>query len=76
MQMKMFKPLQLPHLIHPYPDDCYEYLPLFSGENQASAERHVESFLDFVDHFSIAYEDVIMRDDKLLIMFRNYGQRG
>jgi hypothetical protein len=61
IRMKMFKPLQLPHLLHPYPDDCYEYLPLFSGENQASAERHVESFLDFVDRFSIAHEDVIMR---------------
>jgi hypothetical protein len=61
IRMKMFKPLKLPLLLHPYPDDCYEYLPLFSGENQASAERHVESFLDFVDRFSIAHEDVIMR---------------
>jgi hypothetical protein len=61
IQMKMFKPLQLPHLLHPYPDDCYEYLPLFSGENQTSAEGHAESFLDFVDHFSIVHEDVIMR---------------
>jgi hypothetical protein len=59
--MKMFKPLQLPHLLHPYPDDCYEYLPWFSGENQASAERHMDSFLDFVDHFQITHEDVIMR---------------
>jgi hypothetical protein len=61
IRMKMFKPLQLPHLLHPYSDDCYEYLPLFSGENQASAEIHVESFLDFVDHFQLAHEDVIMR---------------
>jgi hypothetical protein len=61
IRMKMFKPLQLPHLLHPYPDDCYEYLPLFSGENQTSAEGHAESFLDFVDRFSIVHEDVIMR---------------
>jgi hypothetical protein len=59
--MKMFKPLKLPLFLHPYPADCYEYLPWFSGENQASAERHLESFLDFVDRFSIAHEDVIMR---------------
>jgi hypothetical protein len=59
--MKMFKPLKLPLLLHPYPDDCYEYLPWFFGENQASAERHVESFLDFVDHFQISHEDMIMR---------------
>jgi len=56
----MFKPLKLPYLLHPYPVDCYEYLPLFSGENQASADRHLESFLDFVDRFQIAHEDVIM----------------
>jgi hypothetical protein len=61
IRTKMFKPLQLPHLLHPYPDDCYEYLPLFSGENQTSAEGHAESFLDFVDRFSIVHEDVIMR---------------
>jgi hypothetical protein len=59
--MKMVKPLELPLLLHPYPNDCYEYLPWFSGENQASAERHVESFLDFVVHFQLAHEDVIMR---------------
>jgi hypothetical protein len=61
IRMKMFKPLKLPLLLHPYPDDGYEYLPWFSGENQASAERHVESFLDFVDRFQLAHEDVIMR---------------
>jgi hypothetical protein len=61
IRMKMFKPLKLPLLLHPYPDDCYEYLPLFSGENQTSAEGHAESFLDFVDRFSITHEDVIMR---------------
>ena len=47
--MKMFKPLRLPFLLHPYPLDCFEYLPRFSGENQVLAERHLESFEDFVD---------------------------
>jgi hypothetical protein len=59
--MKMFKPLRLPYLLHPYPLDCYEYLPQFSGENQVSAERHLESFEDFVERFEIVHEDVIMR---------------
>jgi hypothetical protein len=59
--MKMFKPLRLPYLLHPYPLDCYEYLPRFSGENQVSAERHLGSFEDFVDRFQIVHEDVIMR---------------
>jgi len=57
----MFKPLRLPYPLHPYPLDCYEYLPQFSGENQVSAERHLESFEDFVDRFQIVHEDVIMR---------------
>ena len=61
IRMKMFKPLKLPSHLHPYPLDYYEYLPWFSGENQASAERHLESFEDFIDHFQIGHEDVIMR---------------
>ena len=27
IRMKMIKPLRLPYLLHPYPLDCYEYLP-------------------------------------------------
>jgi hypothetical protein len=61
IRMKMFKPLRLPYLLHPYPLDCFEYLPWFSGENQVSAERHLESFEDFIDRFEIVHEDVIMR---------------
>jgi len=57
----MFRPLKLPHLLHHYPLDCYEYLPCFSGEDQVSAERHLESFEDFVERFEIVHEDVIMR---------------
>jgi hypothetical protein len=61
IRMKMFRPLKLPHPLHSYPLDCYEYLPCFSGENQVSAERHLEYFEDFVDRFQIVHEDVIMR---------------
>jgi hypothetical protein len=61
IRMKMFKPLRLPYPLHPYPLDCYEYLPQFSGENQVSAERHLEFFENFVDRFQIIHEDVIMR---------------
>ena len=56
----MFKPLRLPFLLHPYPLDCLEYLPRFSGENQVSAKRHLESFEDFVDQFQSVHDDVIM----------------
>ena len=59
--MNIFNPLKLPSHLHPYPLNCYEYLPWFSRENQASAERHLESFKDFIDRFQIVHEDVIMR---------------
>jgi hypothetical protein len=62
----MFKPLRIPYLLHLYPLDCFEYLPRFSGENQVSAERHLESFEDFIDRFEIVHKDVIMR------LFSNY----
>jgi hypothetical protein len=61
IRMKMFKPLRLPYLLNPYPLDYFEYLPRFSGENQILAERHLESFEDFVERFEIVHEDVIMR---------------
>ena len=56
----MFKPLKQPSHLHPYPLDCYEYLPWFSGENRASTERHLEAFKVFIDRFQIVHEDVIM----------------
>jgi len=60
IKMKMFKPLSLSYLLHPYPLDCYQYIPQFSGEKQVSAKRHLESFEDFVERFEIVHEDVIM----------------
>ena len=65
IRMNMFKHLRLPYLLHPYPLDCYEYIPWFSGENQASAEGHLESFEYFVDHFQIVHE----------ISFQVFGKR-
>jgi hypothetical protein len=45
----MFKPLKLPYHIHPYPLDCLEYLPQFSGEDHVTTERHLEAFKKFLD---------------------------
>jgi hypothetical protein len=61
IKMNMFKPLRLPYFLHPYPLDCFEYLPQFSGENPVSVERHLESFEDFIDRFEIIHEDMIIR---------------
>jgi hypothetical protein len=61
IRMKMFKPLRLPYLLHPYPLDFLEYLPWFSGEDHVTAERHLGAFENFVDQFEIIHDDVIMR---------------
>jgi hypothetical protein len=58
---KMFKPLRLPHHLHPYPLYSFEYLPRFSGEDHVTAERHLEAFENFVDQFEIVHDDVTMR---------------
>jgi hypothetical protein len=59
--MKMFKPLRLPYLLHPYPLDFLEYLPRFSREDHATVESHLGTFENFVDQFEIVHDDVIMR---------------
>jgi hypothetical protein len=57
----LFKPLRLPHDLHPYPSYSFEYLPRFSGEDHITAERHLEAFERFVDQFEIVHDDVSMR---------------
>jgi hypothetical protein len=56
----LFKPLKLPYHLHPYPPDFFKYLPHFSGEDHVTAERHVESFENFVGQFEISHDDVSM----------------
>ena len=58
---KLFKPLRLPHDLHPYPRYSFEYLPRFSGEDHITAERHLEAFEGFVHQFEIVHDDVTMR---------------
>jgi hypothetical protein len=61
IRMKMFKPLRLPYLLHPYPLDFLEYLPQFSGEDHVTMRGIWGSFENFVDQFEIIHDDVIMR---------------
>jgi hypothetical protein len=61
IRMKMFKPLRLPYLLHPYPLDFLKYLPRFSKEDHVIAERHLGSFENFFDQFELVHDDAIMR---------------
>jgi len=58
---RMFKPLRLPHHLHPYPPYSFEYLPQFSGEDHVTAQSHLGAFENFIDHFEIVHDDVTMR---------------
>jgi hypothetical protein len=57
----MFKPLKLPHHLHPYPPYSFKYLPWFFGEDHVTNERHLEAFENFFYHFKIVHDDVTMR---------------
>jgi hypothetical protein len=61
IKINIFKPLKLPYILHPYPLDCLEYLPCFSGEDHVTAERHLGAFENFVDQFEIVHDDVTTR---------------
>jgi hypothetical protein len=56
----LFKPLRLPHDLHPYPCYSFENLPRFSGEDHITTENHLEAFERFVDQFEIVHDDVVM----------------
>ena len=61
VKQRMFKPLRLPSLLHPYPSYFVEYLPHFIGKDHITAEKLLESFHNFIDNFEIMHEDVVMR---------------
>jgi hypothetical protein len=57
----MFKPLRIPHHLHPYTTYSFEYLPRFFGEDHVTTERHLGAFENFIDQFEIVHDDVTMR---------------
>jgi hypothetical protein len=55
-------PLKLPQVLHDFPPNHYEYLPVFDGESDIiSAEKHIQGFEHFIDLFEIDHDDVCMR---------------
>jgi hypothetical protein len=45
-------PLKLPQVLHDFPPNHYEYLPVFDREHDGiSAEKHIQGFEYFVDLF-------------------------
>jgi hypothetical protein len=58
---KYYKPLKLALILHAYPPNFIDYLPMFNGEDHVAAEKHLEYFENFIDNFQIMHEDVVMR---------------
>ena len=61
LRQKMFKPLRMPYLLHPYPSYFVEYIPHFTGKDHITTEKHLGYFHNFIDNFEIMHEDVVMR---------------
>jgi hypothetical protein len=54
--------MKLPQVLHDFPPNHHEYLPVFDGEtNVISAEKHIQGFVHFMDLFKINHDDVCMR---------------
>ena len=58
--------MKLPLILHAYPPNFIDYLPLFNGGDHVAAKKHLEAFEIFIDNFQIMHEDVVMR------IFRKY----
>jgi len=56
-----FKPLKQLAIIHAYPLNFFEYLPMFIGGDHITVEKNLEDFQNFIDNFEIMHEDVVMR---------------
>jgi len=58
---EIFKPLRMPLILHDYPPNFIDYLPLFNGGHHVTIEKHLTSFEKFIDNFEIIHGDVVMR---------------
>lgn len=56
-----YKPLILPLMLHPLPNDHPKYLPRFDGENGVTAQKHIQIFEDYLNIFEVDVGDVSIR---------------
>jgi len=59
--IKRYKPLEFPYILHYLPPKIFKYLPIFNGEDDVREEKHMESFKHFIDCLDIQHEDIFMR---------------
>jgi len=56
-----YKPLILPPTLHAFPKNYPKNLPRFEGENGITAQKHSQSFEDYLNLFEVDEEDVSIR---------------
>ena len=57
-----YKPLILPPTLHVFPNNYHKYLPRFDGEDdKITAQKHIQSFENYLDLFEIDEDDVRIR---------------
>jgi hypothetical protein len=56
-----FTPLSLPSQLHDFPQNYNQRIKLYDAEGNASAQKHLDWFNDFVDLEEVDHEDAKMR---------------
>jgi hypothetical protein len=51
--IKRYKPLNFPFVLHDLPPKNFKYLPKFNGEDNISAKKHMATFEHFIDCLDI-----------------------
>ena len=54
-------PLELPPMFHPIPEHYLELLPRYNGEQEMTADEHLDAFVAYINKLNIQGEDVGMR---------------
>jgi hypothetical protein len=60
--LDIYKPLDMPPILHDLPVNYIKNLPRFDGENvNITAEKHIQTLEDFLDLFEVEEDDVCIR---------------
>lgn len=59
--MNKYAPLDLPQPLSAMPQDYLKVLPRFNGEDENTAQRHIETFYAFAKNLNVEQLDVVLR---------------
>lgn len=59
--LNKYSPLDLPQTLSVMPQDYLKFFPRFNGEDENTAQRHIETFCAFVENLNVEQLDVVLR---------------